>query len=50
MDEENKIVEIPKRNYKSVEVGKSPNKENSVFLGEENLEKVQNFQKYFINY
>jgi len=45
MDDEHKINELPKRNYKSVEVGKSPNKENSVFLGEENLAKVQNFQK-----
>lgn len=38
-------IEFPKRNYKSVEIGKTQNKENSVFLGEENLAKVQNFQK-----
>ena len=48
MDNESNFNESPppKRNYKSVEV--KPNvisKEDSVFLGEENLAKVQNFQK-----
>ncbi len=47
MDEENQFNELPKRNYKSVEIKNQPiSKENSVFLGEENLAKVQNFQKY----
>lgn len=45
MDDENKINELPKRNYKSVEINKSPAKENSVFLGDDHLAKVQNFQK-----
>ena len=45
MNDEIHSNEFPKRNYKSVEIGKSPNKENSVFLGEENLAKVQHFQK-----
>ena len=45
MDDENKINEFPQRNYKSVEITKSPNKENSVFLGEDHLANVQNFQK-----
>ncbi len=46
MEDDFKINELPKRNYKSVEIGKTQNKENSVFLGEENLAKVQDFQKY----
>jgi len=46
-DETNLNEFLPKRNFKSVEIGKSLNKENSVFLGEENLANVQNFQKYF---
>jgi len=45
MDNEIRINELPKRNYKSVEVGKSLNKDNSVFIGEENFEKFKNLQK-----
>lgn len=45
MDDENKINELPKRNYKSVEVGKSPIKDNSVLIGEENLANFQKFQR-----
>lgn len=45
MNDDSNINEFPKRNYKSVEIGETLNRENSVFLGEENLAKVQNFQK-----